>query len=294
MSDSRRRPAAGPGPVPPARRLAPPDAGGPRPVSFLGRLRSRIGGGSRGRVADAAGRFFFDGVLPDDTYLVSFPRSGNTYLRHLMAALLLDRSPTPSEVQDLVPDVHRAPPGWRPSTGHPVIAKSHAPAADVPARIVYLVRDGRAALLSYHRYLRQRGQPAPPTADAMLDWEEVWPCRWHDHVSGWLRCLEDRPDALVVRYEDLVADPAGVLGRVAALAGLDVREGALRRAVERSTRASMRRTEAAGVPGALNFVGMAAAPWKDAFGAAALARFEIGSGDLLRRLGYPLVASGRG
>ncbi|MGH3373092.1 MAG: sulfotransferase domain-containing protein, partial [Nocardioidaceae bacterium] len=164
--------------------------------------------------------FFFDDIRPDDTYLVSFPRSGNTYLRHLVASLVLDRAPRPGDVQDVVPDVHRSPTTHRPSRPGPLVAKSHAPACRVPARVVYLVRDGRAALVSYHRYLQARGQPTPPSPDDMLAWSGVWPCCWADHVSGWLRQLEGRDESLVVRYEDLVADPKTVLREVAAVAGL--------------------------------------------------------------------------
>lgn len=248
-----------------------------------------VSGGPRAR-ARTAGAFFFDGIRPDDTYLVSFPRSGNTYLRHLVASLVLERAPAPAELHRVVPDVHRSPSTRRPPGAGPLLAKSHSPAAVVPAKVVYLVRDGRAALLSYHRYLGQRGRPTPPGVDAMLAWPDVWPCPWPAHVSGWLRELRDREGALVIRYEDLVAQPLEALRRVALLAGIGFTDEALRRAVDDSSRVSMQATERTAPPGSLNFVGPGPLPWQEVFGSSALSRFEDECGELLSALGYPLVA----
>lgn len=254
-------------------------------------LNRAVGRAGTDRTAPVGGSspYFFDDVRPEDTYLVSFPRSGNTYLRHLVAALALGRAPTPAEVQELVPDVHRAASRRRPSQLSPVVAKSHSPPAVVPAKVVYLVRDGRAALLSYHRYLGERGRPTPPDVDDMLAWTGVWPCPWRAHVSGWLRRLDDRGGAAVIRYEDLVDDPVAALRRVAQLAGMRFGEARLERAVKDSSRASMRAAEAMASHGSLNFVGTGAASWREAFGPAALRRFEEECADVLVRLGYPLV-----
>ncbi|MGH9152788.1 MAG: sulfotransferase domain-containing protein [Acidimicrobiales bacterium] len=259
--------------------------------SLLNRAARRVGTDRTAR-AGGNGPYFFDDVRPEDTYLVSFPRSGNTYLRHLVAALALGRAPTPAEVQQLVPDVHRAASTRRPSQLSPLVAKSHSPPAVVPANVVYLVRDGRAALLSYHRYLGERGHPTPPGVDDMLVWAGVWPCPWRAHVSGWLHHLEDRGRAVVIRYEDLVEDPVAALRRVAQLAGLSFGDDRLERAVKDSSRASMRAAEATASHGSLNFVGTGTASWREAFGPTALCRFEEECADVLVRLGYPLVGPG--
>lgn len=239
---------------------------------------------------DGQPAFTFDEVRPDDTYLVSFPRSGNTYLRNLLTALVLDRRPTPADVQDVVPDIHWCDGTQRPSSEAPLLVKSHAPPSiPVPAKVVYLVRDGRAALLSYFRYLQRRGRPTPAHADDMLTWPGTWPSSWSDHVAGWLDRLGHQPGSMVVRYEDLVADPTAILGQVAGLAGLDYTEPQRRRAVGHSSRRSMRQAEQAGGPGSLNHVGLGQADlWPTVFSTEARRRFEAAHGDLLSRLGYPL------
>lgn len=245
----------------------------------------------RGDPHQGPSHFFFDEVRSEDTYLVSFPRSGNTFLRHLVACLLLDRAPTPADIARLVPDVHRSPPGRPPVLG-PLIAKSHAPARAVPAKVVYIVRDGRAALLSYHEYLRRRGRPVPSSVDAMLSWPDVWPRPWSDHVTGWLGQLEQGQGGTLVRYEDLVDDPAGVLRRVAGVAGLAGSDDAVARAVERSSLDAMRSAERDAADGSLNFVGLSRRQWSEVFSRESLARFESACGPLLARLGYPLSSPG--
>lgn len=235
----------------------------------------------------------FDEVQPDDTYLVSFPRSGSTFLRNLVTALVLDRAPTAAEVQAVVPDIHWSPSSVRPLRPGPMMAKSHAPpSVPVPARVVYLVRDGRAALLSYYRYLQQRGRPTPPHPDGMLAGFECWPCPWADHVAGWLHRVESDDASAVVRYEDLVADPAAALRGVSSLAGLACSEAQVRRAVDHSSRTSMSVAERAGGPGSLNYVGNGGRSGKGDFSPGALADFEAENGELLARLGYPAPRTG--
>jgi len=234
--------------------------------------------------------FFFEPIRSGDTYLVSFPRSGNTFLRHLVASLVLDRAPAPREIATLVPDVHRTTTSARPPGGGPLVAKSHAPVRSIPANVVYLVRDGRAALLSYYVYLQQRGRPTPAEVDAMLEWPDVWPCPWPQHVSGWLSYLATRDRSLVLRYEDLVAEPARALREVATLAEIPWTDGAIERAVEHSSVDAMRTAEGGDTPGSLNFVGTTRRGWPETFSGRALARFEAGSRPLLTRLGYPVAS----
>ena len=226
-------------------------------------------------------------MLADDTYVVSFPRSGNTYLRHLLTALILDSQPSAEDVHRVVPDIHRIKPPVRPSPG-PLVVKSHAPPREIPAKVVYLVRDGRAALLSYHRYRQLRGWPGATSPDQMLEPDDVWPCPWEQHASGWLDRLQGGGRGIVVRYEDLVADPATSLGRIAELVGIPCADDGIARAVERSSFEMMRAAEWAGRPGSLNFVGTAQPPWPDVFSPPALAAFEKRARGVLTALGYPV------
>jgi hypothetical protein len=96
-----------------------------------------------------------------------------------------------------------------------VVVKTHnGPEDDCAA--IYVVRNGLAATVSYRHYLRAfGGQEAT--------WEEVvGPCppfgNWSSHLDAWKPL--DRPRTLVIRYEDILAEPARVIERLSAFLGL--------------------------------------------------------------------------
>jgi hypothetical protein len=238
----------------------------------------------------AGNHMVFSRVLARDTYLVSYPRSGSTWMRCMLTTLVRGTEVTPALVSATVPDVHRSTRA-RPRHLEPLIVKSHTPFVDLPAKVVYLVRDGRDATLSFH-YLQVQQQRVPADADPRQAFfrEDAWPCPWHEHVSGWLDGLAARePDrALVVRYEDLVADPAGHLEAVAALAGLTAAPPAVARAVRLNARHELRAVERAGGMGSLNHVGASRPDWREVLSPDDRRRYEAVAGPTLARLGYPL------
>ena len=121
-------------------------------------------------------------------------------------------------------------------------------------RVVYIVRDGRAAMHSYWRFqqeLHLRGTGSGSTFERFLRWSQRrrYPgVSWSDHVRSWMSA---RPgvDILWVRYEDMQADPHAVLARVAAFLGGEfarvagTEDDAISWAVSAASRESMRRTE---------------------------------------------------
>lgn len=72
---------------------------------------------------------------------------------------------------------------------------------DEPA--IYIVRDGRAALSSYRRFLRDFHQVDISLAD--LAEGKHWPGSWGEHVTRWTERRRDR--TLIVRFEDLASSP---------------------------------------------------------------------------------------
>src|SRR5438132_14035201 len=91
-------------------------------------------------------------IRPDDVFIVSYPRSGNTWIRFLLANLLAPHETiTFRNIEDYVPDIHKsasALAGWQ---GHRYL-KSHHPYYDSYPRFIYIYRDGRDALVSYYHY----------------------------------------------------------------------------------------------------------------------------------------------
>jgi hypothetical protein len=199
-------------------------------------------------------------VHHDDVYLVSFPRSGNTWLRYLLTALLRGPVVDAALVDLTIPDIHRSDPACRPGSG-PIWVKSHTPASEGPTgcRVIYLVRHGLHAMLSYHQYLQARGRLAPGVDVRTFLMTEVWPCRWDAHVEGWLDEVDRRgaDGALLVHYERLLSHTALELKRVAAFLHLDASPEQIGDAVSSAQRRQMMKEERRSGHGTLNIVGHA-------------------------------------
>jgi estrone sulfotransferase len=237
------------------------------------------------------GRWYYDwNVFPHvsakDVYLVSYPRSGNTWLRAFVTAYLLDRPLSSELVQSTVPDVYRVrragPVGRRSSRGARLF-KSHSPYQRLPARVIYLVRDGRDVMLSYFNYMRryeaQRGVELEVTpADFYLAHHPYG--TWDEHVLGWLAGLESWPRdrKLVLRYEDLVSEPERTFKAVVWFLGLDVDRARLRRAIERSDKRALVAAERASGEGALEYPGLTTESWREVLAPDDVARFEQRAG----------------
>lgn len=179
-----------------------------------------------------------------DVLLCSFPRSGSTLARFVLAhyaALADGRGATPlgfPEMKAAMPELG-ASGLWRARAtgGLPRVVKTHRPFAAVLARprAVLLVRDPLDAVSSYHTYWTQRSAgPAVSLAAFLRDGRRGLP-RWVAHTRSWL------PRAVhVVRYEALREDPAGEVGRMLAALGVRADGERLREAASRSAAGRVR------------------------------------------------------
>ena len=165
------------------------------------------------------------------TYLVSYPKSGSTWLRFLLANCLSENSCDFTNVHTLVPDLHFMPTSLK---SQPEIVKTHLSYQPGVDRVVYLVRDGRDVAVSYFYHWQKQHHKRSLTSfheflecfnNGLLD--NFGP--WGQHVLSWLD--GGTPDLLLVRYEDLKRDTVGGLRRVLAFLGAGVTEEKLFSAV---------------------------------------------------------------
>jgi hypothetical protein len=188
----------------------------------------------------------------DDVYVVSYPRSGTTWMQ-LMLHLLAGRDQLDfSHISEVSPWFERSLAVGSMCADDfegfpsPRIFKSHLPHGWLPraGRYVYLWRDGRDVAVSYfHLYCSLLGfdQDFQAFFQRFLRGELQYRS-WFDHVAGWMARATD-PRVLIVRYEDLRQDRAAVLRRVAAHAGMSVSEEHLARVVATSTFEAMKAQE---------------------------------------------------
>ena len=251
---------------------------------------------------DIAGRDFY--VRPDDTFLVSYPKSGSTWARFLLAALV-----NPKETVDfrsidrLLPSIAAQSKRQLRNTARPRLIKSHE-YFDVRYRnVVYVVRDPRDVVLSQYRFFLKRGAidegyPMDRYVDRFVAGDLNEYGSWGENVGTWLVAQQQGSKRfLMLRYEDMLRQTAQELGKVADFMGLQVSPEHLNRCVEMGAAERMRELEkkdggtsvvAAGrrdVP----FVGAAkAGGWKSKLAAPHVAQIEAAWGPLMQHLGYEL------
>ena len=185
----------------------------------------------------------------DDTWIVSYPRSGNTWTRFLVANLVARGEPVDwSNIERWVPDIYVNRDSKLRLLPRPRYLKSHEAYRPDYRRVVLIVRDPRDVALSYYHFL-QKSNVIPvncPITDFMatfLDGQIDSYGSWGENVGSWLGARRGTRDFIVIRYEDLLASPEEQLSRVAAMLHLPADNGQLRRAVENSRADRMRELE---------------------------------------------------
>lgn len=122
----------------------------------------------------------------------------------------------------------------------PRVFKVHAPADSRLRRVIYLVRDPRDTLLSYYYYLKWVEPGFSKPLDAFVLSHTPWPMDWDAYVGPWLE-LAARSKYLVLRYEDLHADPRLYCRKALDYAGLAATDAELDAAIAEAWRENKRR-----------------------------------------------------
>lgn len=189
-------------------------------------------------------------VFPDDVFLVSYPRSGNTWTRFLIANLIYPNHPVNfANIESRVPEIYLFRDRSLRALPRPRILKSHEYFDPRYKRVIYIVRDPRDVAVSvYHYSIKRRDIPEDYpighfiprfiAGEFFVDF-----ATWGEHVASWTASRLGKPGFLMLRYEDMLANPQLELSKVAALLDLKVTPEILQQAAERSSAAEMRSLE---------------------------------------------------
>lgn len=195
-----------------------------------------------------AGRYLT--VLPSDVFIVSYPRSGNTWFRFLVANLVSSAPVSFGNIESLVPDIYTNSDIRLRRTPQPRILKSHEAFTPGYRSVVYLVRDPRDVAVSYYDYaikvrIFEKGFPLDRFVEHFLDSSSKinYFGSWGEHVRSWMAAERPAEAFTVIRYEDLLSDAPAQLRRVSNLLGVPAEPDRIERAVQLSAAEKMRRSE---------------------------------------------------
>ena len=196
---------------------------------------------------DLAGKHYT--VYPDDTFLVSYPKSGNTWVRFLLANLIHPNETVGfANINQLLPAPGVLSKRFLKTLPRPRILKSHEPFDVRFRKVIYLVRDPRDVAVSEYYFDRKKRYIAPEMTleqfiKPFLAGETSSYGSWWEHAASWIGPRYGNPAFLLVRYEDLLTDPIGKTAKIAEFLGIKADEERLRAAVERSSADRMRKLE---------------------------------------------------
>jgi len=187
-------------------------------------------------------------IFPDDTFIASYPRSGNTWTRFLIANLMHPERPvTFANIETVIPDATALSSRKLKRVPRPRLIKTHEYFEPRYRRVIYLVRDPRDVVLSLYNFRRKYRSVDDSYPIERYVAERFLPgdldVSWGEHVGSWLGTRMNQPGFLLVRYEDLLQDPPRELYRLASFLGIAASTETLSQAIERSSANRLRQLE---------------------------------------------------
>lgn len=195
--------------------------------------------------------------LDSDVYLISFPKSGNTWLRYLLAYSIWPERAKISmeEMARLIPsysDTVQLNDKESPCNSlssriikeHCLYTEALVQAAQIK-KVIYLCRDGRDAVLSYWHFCNQRdGSKVSFSNFIKSSAKKEMYGPWAEHINGWVNQYDG--ELLIVKYEDMLLDPAKELKKVLVFSGFLRSDAIIDSAVDKASFKSLKKMEKKG------------------------------------------------
>jgi hypothetical protein len=252
-------------------------------------------------------------VFPDDVFIASFPRSGNTWTRFLIGNLICqDDSLTFNNIETRIPEIYANSDQAMQHLPRPRVLKSHEAFDPRYPHVIYIVRDPRdVAVSKYHYHIATGKHPKGyPIEDFMPgfiagEFDRQWGS-WADHVTSWLSMRQNHTGFLLVRYEDMKREPVAELGRIASFLErcssrqIDSSPQQMDRTIRSSTPERMRSLERQqghrwlrfrkerAIKGYVAVRAAVSGGWKSFLPQESVAQIESAWGPIMTQLSYPL------
>jgi len=197
-------------------------------------------------------------IRPDDIFIVTYPKSGTSWLCFMIANLLNKKFQSFEQVDyknfdSLLPDINKA--FYIPfvmknydKMQSPRFFVSHA-TPDFKYlfnKIIYLIRDPRDVIVSYYYHHKKEFKNFNKNLEEFVyNYDNLKPAPWHIHVDGWLNNNSNN-SIMVIKYEDMKLDTEGVLTKISKFSNLGLTIDNFKETVRISTFDNMKNLEKKG------------------------------------------------
>lgn len=192
----------------------------------------------------------------DFIWIASFPKSGNTWMRFIVAEALFDTAGDTSRVDAIIPDMHHATHGLSYKWQDAHLLKTHFPYDGLPPRVntakaAYVVRHPLDVVNSAVQYLepysndvnRRRLIGQFIENGNLNHWTNLSFGAWEYNVETWAEAADANDDVRIFRYEDMLADPKNAIADISSFLGKDLDDERVAEIAEVTSFKAMRRLE---------------------------------------------------
>ena len=236
-------------------------------------------------------------LTTDDVMLLSYPKSGSTWLRSMLLLIVSENKATPSNLAEWIPPLHMV--GHR-RFSSPRIVRSHD-AIDTPgfsksSKILVLVRDPRSLVVSYYHHLKRRNisTTIEDCTSELLNhgFDEIG--SWKQHVSQAVKMAGMSENVKIVTYESLLENTQAQMSAILDFYKLDQSNVDLAEVIQKCTPDNLRKMRiSAGVdlntPNGSDIRKGSAKGWQDECPTSCIQKIQNQTGKQLEALGYTLI-----
>ncbi|HOM17303.1 MAG TPA: sulfotransferase domain-containing protein [Thermoguttaceae bacterium] len=186
---------------------------------------------------------------PDDIFIVSYPRSGTTWLQMILYQLTTDGNMDFAHIAEKCPWFERSAISKRnlDQLPSPRVFKTHLPYIWLPkrrCRYIYVARNGKDVAWSFYQFYRSHFRYQGNFEQFFRLFMRGWVAwgSWFYHVRGYWKRRQD-PRFLFLFYEDMVQDLEGAIRRIIQFCGLQIPEQRIPEIVRRCSFSFMKQHE---------------------------------------------------
>ena len=180
-------------------------------------------------------------IKKEDIFITSYPKSGNTWLRFLLANIINDKNVDFSNIEKIIPDIYRNKDSNLLKMPAPRILKSHEYFDPKYPKTVYIVRDPLDVALSLFYFMKKLDVLCNDSS------EEEYVMRlltgefngtfgsWADNVGSWYGASKGSKKILIIKYEELISNTEHELKKVLKFLNIKYTKDQLQKAIKNSS-----------------------------------------------------------
>lgn len=187
----------------------------------------------------------------DDVIIVSYPKSGSTWLRFICAHLIKNKFQS-NDIEIDFQSLNRIIPAISydainkanvdfDSLPSPRILRSHSLFTNRFPKVVYLLRDGRDVMVSYYYHFKKLHDYKGTLCEFIKE-DKIRQVEWSEHVNAWLY-NNKVTNMYIIKYEDMIDNTFREIKKLTEFIKINVTTNQIQKAIENSDFKKMRKIE---------------------------------------------------